>query len=331
MFLTGAGGEVFSVEELTAAVSNPKFDSRAAVGALRSLQAAGRVEPRPGGWRVSGEPVIRYHVRVVPVKAADRLAGPICAYDLTHQEMLEGFVAPYQEQRPIAVDGRELHSYRKPKITTTGASGGAAVAKIASNLRGEDLVENRRRAEKLFFEKSSKDVTADYIEPGEPATVDTSPVHTDTPSTPTSADEIFIVHGHSRRDEVAHFLQNATRFRPVVLAEKPGKGRTIIEKFEQESRGSGFAVVLLTADDLGRSKLAAESELASRARQNVVLELGYFIGKLGRDRVVALYEEGVELPSDYNGVEFIPFIEGWQLKLIRELRAAGFEIDTDGL
>jgi predicted nucleotide-binding protein len=331
MFLARSGGEVFSVDQLAAAVANPKFESRAAVAALRDLRAAGRVEPHAGGWQVSGEPVARYHVRVAPEKAADQLAGAVCVYDLTMEEVLERFVAPYQERLPLTVDGRELNSYRKPKITMTGAPGSAAVAKIASGLKGSDAADTGRRAAELFFERSSKDVTADYIDPGEPATVSTSPAPAAVQPSAVPGEEIFIVHGHSRRDEVDLFLRDATGRRPIILADRAIEGRTIIEKFEQESGGSGFAVVLLTADDLGRSKAAPEAGLAPRARQNVILELGYFIARLGRRRVVALYEEGVELPSDYGGVGFISFADDWKLKLIRELRVAGFEVDVANL
>jgi predicted nucleotide-binding protein len=138
--------------------------------------------------------------------------------------------------------------------------------------------------------------------------------------------EIFVVHGHSRKSEVALFLASVTKTQPVILDERAGKGRTIIEKFEQESGESDFAVVLLTADDVGRSAADEELELSARARQNVIFELGYFIGKLGRDRVLALYDNGVEQPSDYGGVEYISFAGDWKADLIRELAAAGFSI-----
>ena len=92
----------------------------------------------------------------------------------------------------------------------------------------------------------------------------------------------------------------------------------------------GYAVVLLTPDDVGRKK--AEGELyRDRARQNVILELGYFTGKLGRNRVCALHRGSVEIPTDYLGVVYVPLDEGggWQLRLARELKAAGFEIDMN--
>jgi predicted nucleotide-binding protein len=101
------------------------------------------------------------------------------------------------------------------------------------------------------------------------------------------------------------------------------------EKFEDYAT-VGFAVVLLTPDDLG-APASDKNNLQKRARQNVVFELGFFLGKLGRGRLCALHKGGVEIFSDYNGVLFVPMDEndGWKLKLAKELKAAGISIDLD--
>jgi len=101
---------------------------------------------------------------------------------------------------------------------------------------------------------------------------------------PTTA-AIFVVHGQdtARKLEVARFIERITGRRPTILHEQPNRGRTIIEKFEVHAGDAGFAVVLLTGDDVGGSN--ADS-LQPRARQNVVLELGFFMGTLGRGRPV---------------------------------------------
>ena len=132
--------------------------------------------------------------------------------------------------------------------------------------------------------------------------------------------KVFIVHGHDGevKLQVASVLERITGERPVILHEQADSGRTIIEKFEQHASQAGFAVVLLTADDQGMAKGAAAPSL--RARQNVVFELGFFIGRLGRGRVVALYEYGVELPSDINGLLYKSLNGSWQ---IESKRAAG--------
>lgn len=143
--------------------------------------------------------------------------------------------------------------------------------------------------------------------------------------------DIFIVHGtnHGLKETLARFLTKLN-LKPIVLHEQPNLGTTIIEKLERNSVVS-FAIVLLTPDDQGGPR--SDGELSPRARQNVVLELGYFIGRLGRERICALYSEGVELPSDYDGVVYTLLDKegAWQLKLARELKASGFDIDLNSL
>jgi predicted nucleotide-binding protein len=141
---------------------------------------------------------------------------------------------------------------------------------------------------------------------------------------------IFLVHGRDERyiHEVARFLEKLQQ-EVLVLREQPNGGRTIIEKFEDYAN-VGFAVVLLTPDDRGALADAA-AELRPRARQNVIFELGYFIGRLSRARVCALYAAGVEIPSDYSGVLFVPLDDAgmWRMQLAKELKAAGFEVDMN--
>lgn len=141
---------------------------------------------------------------------------------------------------------------------------------------------------------------------------------------------VFIVHGHDElaRETVARFLEKL-HTEVIILHEQVSHGMTIIEKLEKYS-DVGFAVILLTPDDEGRK--AAEGEVVKpRARQNVILELGYFVGKLGRNRVLALYSGSLELPSDYLGVVFVTLDSGggWRLTLAKELKNAGFQIDMN--
>ena len=118
---------------------------------------------------------------------------------------------------------------------------------------------------------------------------------------------------------------------PIILRELPDEGRTIIEKLVEYSAQAGFAVVLLTPDDIGGSKSDSYEDLKPRARQNVILELGLFLGRLGRKHVCILYQKEVEIPSDYQGVLFIE-VDGhgaWQTKLAREIKNAGLDVDLN--
>lgn len=130
----------------------------------------------------------------------------------------------------------------------------------------------------------------------------------------------FIIHGHNelRKLEVARFIENDLGLKSIILHEKPNQGKTIIEKFENYS-SVDFAVAIWTGDDEGKSK--TEDLLKDRARQNVIFETGYFIGKLGREYVIVLFESGVEIPSDYSGVIFINFSDNWKDHLRREIMA----------
>jgi predicted nucleotide-binding protein len=138
--------------------------------------------------------------------------------------------------------------------------------------------------------------------------------------------KVFVVHGHDEgaREKIARFLERAG-FEPIILHEQASGGRTVIEKVEAHSN-VGFAAVLLTPDDEGCEKGGTPRP---RARQNVVLELGYFVGRLGRNRVCALKRGDLEIPSDFTGVVYVPFddSDGWKQAFGRELQAAGFEID----
>jgi predicted nucleotide-binding protein len=140
---------------------------------------------------------------------------------------------------------------------------------------------------------------------------------------------IFLVHGRDEavKETVARFLDRVTESGVTILHEQADRGRTIIEKFEEHAAAAGYAVVLLTGDDEGRMR--GEGELRPRARQNVILELGFFVGTLGRGQVALLYGEGVELPSDIQGVLFLPLDAGgvWKTKLAGEMLDAGVSVD----
>lgn len=135
---------------------------------------------------------------------------------------------------------------------------------------------------------------------------------------------VFLVHGHDEavRETVARFIEKLG-IQVIILHEQANGGRTIIEKIEYHS-GVGMAVVLLTPDDVG-SKVGGELE--PRVRQNVLLELGYFIGALGRDKVCALKSGSVDIPTDFAGVVWTPMSGDWKTALARELKVAGYDID----
>jgi len=148
------------------------------------------------------------------------------------------------------------------------------------------------------------------------------------------SDKIFIVHGHDKemKESVARTLEKLG-LKTIILHEQPDKSRTIIQKFKAYA-DVGFAIVLLSPDDEGRS-LEEGSEFRPRARQNVILELGFFIGKLDQERVLVIHNEhkNFEFPSDYAGVLYTPYDDAgrWQYKIVEELQAAGYFVDANKL
>lgn len=151
------------------------------------------------------------------------------------------------------------------------------------------------------------------------------------PSSVGNKKDVFIVHGHNEelKEKVARTLEKL-KLNAIILHEQSDEGLTIIEKFEKHSNVD-FAIVLLTYDDYGNVK--SNEEKNKRARQNVILELGYFIGKLGRSKVMPLYEKGVELPSDMSGVLYtiIDDSENWKFRLVKELKASGYTVDANDI
>jgi len=141
---------------------------------------------------------------------------------------------------------------------------------------------------------------------------------------------VFLVHGHNEevKQTVARFLEKLG-LEAIILHERPNEGKTLIEKIEKNSN-VGFAVVLLTPDDQGGPALDP-GKARPRARQNVILELGYFIGRLGRSRVCPMLAEGVERPSDVHDLVYVPYDApgAWRLTLAREIRAAGIAVDLN--
>lgn len=141
---------------------------------------------------------------------------------------------------------------------------------------------------------------------------------------------VFISHGHDEetRTTVAEFVENLG-LKVTVLDEQPGNDPTVIDSLERYADDTGFAIALLTPDDVGALKDEAGRQLNPRAHQNVIFELGYFIGKLNPNQVCLLYKEGVELPSYIPNVVYVPMdgADAWKLELSQGMRNAGLPVD----
>lgn len=142
-------------------------------------------------------------------------------------------------------------------------------------------------------------------------------------------DTVFIVHGHD--GELKYKVKNLLTkldLNPIILHEQINKSDTIIEKLEKYGKTANAAIVLFTPDDVGQAK--DDEEKKARARQNVVFEAGFFIGLLGREKVILVVsDKSIELPGDLNGVVYTNDSSG--LEIARELNDMGLDIDLNKL
>lgn len=134
---------------------------------------------------------------------------------------------------------------------------------------------------------------------------------------------IFIVHGHSNvKNEIVNFINDELEIKTITLESQINNGAsTIIQKLERYSKEVSCAVVILSPDDIGKKNTKRKEELKPRARQNVIFECGYFIGKIGRDKVVLILEKDVEKPSDLDGVLHIDYSSQWKNELGKNIKA----------
>jgi predicted nucleotide-binding protein len=180
-----------------------------------------------------------------------------------------------------------------------------------------------KAASLALLKQAAKSLEEDLVELGGSETPDMPPSST-SPLLPMS-DEVFIVHGRDSpaKVEVARLIERAG-LKAVILHEQANQGRTIIEKFEAHGGAAGFAVIVATPDDVGGLDTSA---LHPRARQNVVGEMFWFAGRLGRDRVCALVKGDIEMPSDFAGIVYTQMDDrgAWKQELLRELQAAGYK------
>jgi hypothetical protein len=237
------------------------------------------------------------------------------AWDLSEDDLLARFLEPRSRGEEIWVQGKPF-SWDEAKLRIFEGPKTSDIPDFSSVL-GPAAYEMTRVL---------TEVTDAFV---------TGPPGGQRPQAPVPGNAVFVVHGSdvARREEVGRFLIQVLNVETpvVILHEEPNRGRTIIEKFEGSAAQAQFAVVLLTADDEARRRGAESWEM--RARQNVVFELGFFVGKLGRERVAVLYESGVERPSDIDGLVYVSLDEagGWKIQLTREMKAAGVDADLNRL
>ncbi|CAD0261085.1 nucleotide-binding protein [Pseudomonas umsongensis] len=273
-----------------------------------------------------------YHVIVKP--KSDQYYGEYKT-DLTKEQLISRFVEPYEQGSPIIINGKTVQpdDLERIKISESEKTIESFIAQVKFDDQQSSVAFIGGPSYTYQAIGRAKDVTDDFIE-GAVGYKKTLKKEATSKSSKNTGNQkkIFIVHGHdeSAQNKAARFIEKLG-FEAVILHEKASSGRTIIEKIEHYS-DVGFAVVLYTPDDVGNVKSAADN-LNLRARQNVVFEHGYLIGKLGRQNVAALVDGKLELPNDISGVVYISLDEAsaWHLQLAKEMKQSGYDIDMNKL
>lgn len=254
-------------------------------------------------------------------------------FDLSREKLLSQFIVPYENGEDIIINGKAIpiDDIERIKIRETfeNSSKIGSISRFSMSKKAALQTPNE-----TYVLEEGKDVTDDFIQgaPGHKK----NKLSEKTEEIKPRGNQIFVVHGHDNemKEAVARTLEKLD-LKPIILHEKPNQNRTIIEKFTEYADGVSFAIVLLSPDDIGHERNESSEPIKYRARQNVILELGFFIGKLGRSNVTALFKKipDFELPTDYVGTLYTPFDEAgrWQLDLAKELKSVGYNIDANKL
>lgn len=154
---------------------------------------------------------------------------------------------------------------------------------------------------------------------------------------PARTRRVLLAHGRDERwkEAVAHVLEQTGNDEVAIVNDHPEERARLLEQIGEQQPPTRYAIVLLTADDIGAARLesAEEPYFTTRAGQGVVFEMGFLVAALTPGRVCVLYEDGVELPCELTGISHVRLdLAGtWQPKLLLALRRAGFDYDLNRL
>jgi len=271
-----------------------------------------------------------YHVRITT--KSNRWIDDEVKLDLSKEQLTEKFLNPYECGTAIFVNGKTIgpDDIERIKISITDVDSSILLPQIKAKRGMGEWYE-------WYVIDKGVDITDELIfgPPGYKKSDNANGINRmGVVKIMPESNKIFVVHGHDAeiKQTVARTLEKLG-LEPVILHEQPNRGRAIIEKFEDCSEAISFAIILLSPDDKGCEANNFPESAKMRARQNVILELGYFIGKLGRTKVLVLFKDEIDFehPSDFVGVLYTPFKDGWELEMVRELQSCGYDVDANKL
>lgn len=262
-----------------------------------------------------------YHVRVIlkPERARDN-AKLAFELDMTRENLIAKIARPFLLKEQFLCGGVVVTPARVQEIrfNRTQQSSRDLAPFIMARMKAHNILTFNSPEWEVIWE--GEEITRSILE-------ETTSHNNESAEQPKKMnDRVFLVHGHDQQAvDQTEILIHRFGLTPIILRVAPSEGRTVIEKFEAHSE-VGFAIVLLTPDDCGG---VDAKHLSPRARQNVIWEWGYLVGKLGRQKVICLYKQGVEIPSDLHGLVTINIANDVREKaeeIRRELNAAGYRI-----
>lgn len=251
------------------------------------------------------------------------------------EDVKKHILIPYLKKEEVFIDGRKIqyNQIEQIKIFSSVQTAENLRKRAQSNLSSGIImiITKAQMLSSSYMEDITKDIlfeVRDELQENVKNEIDDAIAKNEAVH---SSNKVFIVHGHDNeaKIEVARFIESLG-LDAIILHEQSNNGKTIIEKIEQYT-DVGYGIVLYTPCDKGA--VNNSDDFKARARQNVVFEHGYLIGKLGRNKVAALVKDSVEFPNDISGVVYTLYDknQGWKLSLGKELRSAGYEIDLNKL
>ncbi|GGB81493.1 hypothetical protein GCM10011352_04050 [Marinobacterium zhoushanense] len=273
----------------------------------------------------------------VVINSKTKKSVEIYKNDLSEEQLIQGFVEPYETDEHIMVQGRAVppSDIEKISIYKSQKSSKELIQAIKYRDSSSSVLFLGGPSYGLQAATEGENVSDEYIKGPPGYKKQKKQIQTSKQKSKNQLNNVFVVHGHDDafKNDCESFL-HGIGIKPIVLHRQTDEGLTVIEKFEKHSEVA-FAIVLLSPDDLclpkdDLEKTDDQRDYNFRARQNVIFELGYFIGKLGRSNVVCLYKEGVEIPSDLSGFIYKKVqddIEQVGFSLIKELKAAGLKVN----
>lgn len=245
-------------------------------------------------------------------------------------EIKEEIIGPYLRGEQFFFNGAFLDNTKVKRILIKESEQSSGDYAFLGRLLGNAIEPCDIMTEDRLTTDVTKSIFKEYKSQLQETTSKSEAPISNKPKAPMNKSKVFIVHGHDgeAKEAAARFVEKIG-LEAIILHEQASSGQTIIEKIEANSN-VGFAIVLYTPCDLGASK-GEKDHPKPRARQNVVFEHGYLIGKIGRENVCALVKGDIETPTDISGVVYIKMDEGdgWKLAVAKEMKKSGYDVDLN--